>query len=151
MEKLKVTERAWNWIIWGIWWLLPHVNIQMCLVFEKLALQIVSVCWNVIGWFTSHELHYIHRVCLWPVSFPCSMPFYSSFSSFLSFYCYSWTSLYQTRIIRTSAYIEVALWSRPPAIVTGGKIYRIYQTRVCQILGYIEHAAPPRTCPRRRL
>jgi len=64
MEKLKVTERAWNWIIWGIWWLLPHVNIQMCLVFEKLALQIVSVCWNVIGWFTSHELSSLYSPCV---------------------------------------------------------------------------------------
>ena len=53
---------------------------------------------------------------------------------------YSWTSVYQTRIIRTSAYIEIALWSRPPAIV-----YRIYRTRVYRIPGYIDYAAPPHT------
>jgi len=64
---------------------------------------------------------------------------------------YSQTSLYRTRIIRTSAYIEIALWSRLPAIVTGEKMQWIYRTRVYRILGYIEHAAPLRTCPRRRL
>jgi len=41
---------------------------------------------------------------------------------------YSQTSLYRTRIIRTSAYIEITLWSRPPAIVTDGKG-----------IGFIEH------------
>jgi len=58
---------------------------------------------------------------------------------------YSQTSLYRTRIIRTSGYIEVALWSRPPAIVTGGKRHWIYRTRLYRILGYIEYAAPPHT------
>jgi len=58
---------------------------------------------------------------------------------------YSQTSLYRTRIIWTSAYIEIALWSRPPAIGTGGKMHRIYRTRLYRILGYIEHAAPPHT------
>ena len=58
---------------------------------------------------------------------------------------HSQTSLNQTRIIRTYAYIEVALWSRPPAIVTGGKMHRIYQTWLYQILGYIEYAVLPYT------
>jgi len=58
---------------------------------------------------------------------------------------YSQTSLYRTRIIRTSAYIEITLLSRPPAIVTGGKMHQIYRTRVYQILCYIEYAVPPHT------
>ena len=47
---------------------------------------------------------------------------------------YSQTSLYRTRIIRTSTYIEVALWSQLPAIVTGGKMHRIYRTLVLSLI-----------------
>jgi len=61
---------------------------------------------------------------------------------------YSQTSLYRTQIIRTSAYIENALWSQPPAIVKSGKMHWIYGTRIYRILGSIEYAALPRTCLR---
>ena len=62
---------------------------------------------------------------------------------FIHFDNYSWTSLYRTRIIWTSTYIEVGLWSRPPAIIKGRKRHRIYWTWLYQSLGYIEYAAVP--------
>jgi len=56
---------------------------------------------------------------------------------------YSWISLYRTRLIRTSTYIDVGLWFQPPAIVSYRREKRrIYWTRLYKSLSYIKHAAP---------
>ena len=44
---------------------------------------------------------------------------------------YSRTSIYRTRLIGTSAFIEVGLWSRPRAIIKGGKSIGFMQHGYC--------------------
>jgi len=60
---------------------------------------------------------------------------------------YSRTLLYRTRIIWTSAYIEVGLWSRPPAITKGRKRHRINRTRLYRSLGYFKYTVAPSSMP----